>query len=281
MEANKISLFGAGFIGGVFASSCPIPIEIAHRAQIASFFPDILDFVSTIDNYNVKTNCHIDIDTNLGLLINKLEMARKIHGTKTIYNFVSSWFVYGKTEIPAKETSPCNPTGFYSITKRCAEQLLISYCETFDMKYRILRLGNVIGVGDTKISRKKNALQYMIKELAQGREVELYQNGAIRDYIDVRDVCRAILLVLERGELNQIYNIANGQGLNVADLTRHSHALSGYSGRINVIKVPEFHRIVQTPKMYLDISKIKKLGYVKQHDIKTSIGELVAHYKNE
>ena len=62
-------------------------------------------------------------------------------------------FVYGQTQMPATEESICNPTGFYSITKRAAEQLIISYCETYGIKYRILRLCNVYGIGDTKFSK--------------------------------------------------------------------------------------------------------------------------------
>ena len=39
-----------------------------------------------------------------------------------------------------QENALCDPKGFYSITKRTAEQLLISYCETFNIKYRIVRI---------------------------------------------------------------------------------------------------------------------------------------------
>ena len=157
----------------------------------------------------------------------------------------------------------------------------MSYAETFGFKYRILRLGNVIGIGDKKISRKKNALQHIVRELAQGRDVDyLYKNGAIRDYIDVRDCVSAIRLVIDSGEYNQIYNISNGQGLNVNTLVEIAHRASGYASKIKEIPVPEFHRTVQTPKMYLDISKIKKLGYVQQYNIQTSIEGLVEYYRH-
>ena len=276
----KISLFGAGFVGGAFARACPNEIEVVRRDVIAAEHPSIIDFVSTIDNYNVKTDPFLDIDTNLTLLVEKLEMARKLHGEATVYNFVSSWFVYGKSDIPAREDSPCNPTGFYSITKRAAEQLLISYCQTFNMSWRILRLGNVIGVGDNKISPKKNALQWMIRELAQGRDINLYSDGGIRDYIDARDAASAIHLVLEKGETNQIYNISNGRGYNIEHLMRHAHEACGFSGKIGRVSVPEFHKIVQVPVMYMDISKIKELGYIQQYDVMQSVASLAEYYKN-
>ena len=60
--------------------------------------------------------------------------------------------------LPVNESQPCDPKGFYSITKKCAEDLLISFCNTFGVKYRIIRLCNVMGKGDKGASSKKNAI---------------------------------------------------------------------------------------------------------------------------
>ena len=120
----------------------------------------------------------------------------------------------------------------------------------------------------------------MIKELAQGREINLYNDGTIRDFIDVRDVVSAIHLVLEKGEPNQIYNVANGHGWSVEHLINLAHASAGYTGKINIVAAPEFHKQVQTNVMYLDVSKIKKLGYAQQYHILQSIQSLVEYYKN-
>lgn len=275
----EVSLFGAGFIGGLYASY--YGAICIGRGLLRSYTPNILYMVSTVHNYHPKDgDPFLDIDTNLSYFMRVLKHAHEDFGDQLIFNLVSTWFVYSPRQIPAREDSYCEPNGFYSITALCREQLLKSYCETFDLKYRILRLGNVIGVGDEKISRKKNALQYIIKELALGHDVDyLYKGGAIRDYIDVRDCVDAIHLVLEKGELNQVYNIANGKGYNVNDLVNVAHRESGFKSKITEIDVPQFHKVVQMPKMYLNIDKIRKLGYVQKHDIKQSVRELVHHYQ--
>jgi len=277
----EISLFGHGFVGSWYTHLYPDTI-VVPREEIHSRTPNILFMRGTVTNYNVKDGYpFLDIESNL---IHFMKVLDASHGRyeDLVFNLVSTWFVYSPKKIPATEDSYCEPNGFYSITALCREQLLRSYCETFGLKYRILRLGNVIGVGDKKISRKKNALQHIVRELAQGRDVDyLYKDGAIRDYIDVRDCVQAIHLVLEEGNLNEIYNISNGQGLNVNDLVKIAHRESGYISKITEIPVPEFHKVVQMPKMYMDNSKIKKLGYVQQYDIKNSIRELVQHYQNE
>lgn len=280
---EKVSLFGVGFVLGNYANAYKDDIYAIPSTHIMSKTRRILYARSTIHNYHPKEgNPYIDIDTNLTHFMKVLDANRIYYGKDLELNFISSWFVLGSSEIPAKETSVCRPTGFYSITKYAAELLLQSYAETFGIKFRILRLGNVIGAGDTKISRQKNSLQFIIQELAQGRDVDyLYSGGAIRDYIDVRDCVRAIHLVLEKGELNSIYNIANGQGLNVNDLVYTAWQESGYKAIIGEIPTPDFHKIVQTPKMYLDIKKLKSLGYVQQHDIKQSVRELTHYYETQ
>ena len=134
---------------------------------------DVLYFISTVDNYNIFSDPFLDVETNLNVLIKTLEACRE-YSNETTFNFISSWFVYGKTDsLPASEDSYCNPKGFYSITKRAAEQLIISYCETYNIKYRILRLCNVCGETDLKVSKKKNALQHLINEVINDRDVNL------------------------------------------------------------------------------------------------------------
>ena len=126
--------------------------------------------------------------------------------------FISSWFVYGETSLPAHENDCCQPKGFYSITKHAAEELLISFCKTYGIKYRILRLSNVYGLGDNSISKKKNALQYLISEMKKNNPLSLYHGGVFyRDYMHIDDICRAIDLCVERGPLNEIINIGSSK----------------------------------------------------------------------
>lgn len=274
----KTSLFGVGFIGGEYIKTYKEETVAVDRGARYSPTENILYMRSTVHNYNPKDgDLFLDIDTNL---FHFMEVLEANNNRDLVLNLVSTWFVYGTTQMPATEdVSYCNPKGFYSITARAREQLLISYAETFGIKYRILRLGNVIGIGDEKASPRKNATQWMVKELAQGRDVHLYATDAIRDFIDVRDCVRAIRLVLEKGELNTIYNVSNGQGIRLSTLLETANHEAKFKAKIYQKPVPEFHKIVQTPAMWMDTTKLKKLGYVPQHDIKNTIKELVHYYE--
>jgi nucleoside-diphosphate-sugar epimerase len=267
-----VNVLGAGFVGGRFTELTP-DVIVNHRNEYTVHSNEVLYFVSTVDNYNVWTNPYIDIDTNLTHLIRTLETCK---GKDVTFNFVSSWFVYGDVELPAKETAHCDPKGFYSITKRTAEQLLISYCETFDIKYRILRLANVLGESDKKVSKKKNALQYMIGELKSGNPVSLYDGGeAFRDYIYVDDVVSAINLIMSKGKTNEIYNIGNGVPVRLVDAINYAAEKLNSTSEIKNIETAAFHKVVQATNMVLDITKLKELGYLPKYDIYGIVDKLI------
>lgn len=271
---KNIDLFGGtGFVGTNFYNLYKDQVYVHPRDDNMPAHNHVLYMISTTDNYNVLQDPYKDINTNLSKLINVLENCKN---KNIIFNFVSSWFVYGETDLPANENSNCNPKGFYSITKKCAEDLLISYCKTFKINYRILRLANVYGNNDKNVSSKKNALTYLINKIKNHEDINLYFDGYFfRDYIHVEDVCRAIKLCMERGELDEVYNIGNGEPIIFRNII--NFVLKKTNSKSKVIKIdqPEFHKIVQVKDMYLNTDKIKKLGFKNSIDIYDGIAKLL------
>ncbi len=256
----KYSVFGGtGFIGGNFCNLYSQDVVLQDRESRIPLTKNILYFISTVDNYNIFSNITLDVETNLKILCEVLDHCRESDIT---FNFISSWFVYGSCRLPARETERCHPKGFYSITKKAAEDLLISFCETYGVKYRILRLCNVLGSGDGKVSPKKNALTYMIDLLKKDEDVYLYDDGTpIRDIMHVTDVCRAIDLVCKEGNVNEIYNIGSGQPTVIGDIIdsakHHLKSKSNIKGK----DAPEFHKTVQTKDFWMDATKLNALGF--------------------
>jgi len=280
---NKITVFGgSGFIGGRFCDMQSDRVIKMDRDDYKPQSSEILYFISTVDNYNIHNNLHIDVETNLGVLMSMLENIDR-QDPDLVINFVSSWFVYGKNTIMPfhEDKSQCNPTGFYSITKRCAEQLLISFCETFNIKYRIFRLANVLGEGDQKISRKKNALQFLVKQAVNNEELLLYNGGnAIRDYIYVDDVCDAISHCIEHAPVNEIINIGNGKPYVLMDIIRKAVAETKSTSKITNMSPPHFHKVVQVEHSYLDVSKLRSYGFKSKYSVDSIVTKLINFYKN-
>lgn len=238
---------------------------------------DMLYLISTTHNYHVFDDPTLDVKTNLLVLTETLDSWKR-NNPDGVFNFVSSWFVYGKTAKhlhTTPEYAPCIPTGFYSITKYCAEQLIQSFCETHGLKYRILRLCNILGPGDKGVSKQKNALQYLINEMKENRPIEIYGDGKFeRTYMDVRDCVRAIRLVMLDGELNSIYNIGVEPSQRFIDLIRYAHNLLESESEIKFIEPKQFHKQVQTVNFAMDCSKLRDLGFYPEYSILTTIERL-------
>jgi len=282
-----VNVFGGyGFVGSEYCNFTKEGYIKNYRDNYQVRSANCVYFISTVDNYNVHINSLLDIDTNLVVLMKVLDEYRKYikeTGEQGVFNFMSSWFVYGQDSgfgegargIP--ETDLCDPKGFYSITKRCAEQLLMSYCETFGLQYRILRLANVLGKQDKKVSAKKNALQYLLGEIAANRPVDLYDSGYFyRDYIDVRDCARAIDLVVQQGEINSIYNIGNGKPIIFRDIVRYARDAMDSASELRTIEQKEFHKKVQSSRsFFMNNTKLESLGYRPQYTIQETVDDII------
>lgn len=285
-----INVFGGGgFVGSHYVKIQP-DCKVNLKADYNVTSREVVDFISTVDNYNVYDNPHLDIATNLTITIKLLESWRKYQETNEegeeqmcghngCFNYISTWFVYGNGyhNKGAVETDPCNPQGFYSITKRAAEQLIISYCQTYNLNYRIMRLAGVIGPGDIKVSAKKNALQYLIAQMKAGNNIELYDSGNFyRDYIDVEDVAVAIKLLIDKSEVNKIYNIGSGCAYNFRSLIEHAHKEMKSTSAIIDIPQKDFHKVVQTKSFYMDTSLLQSYGFKRKYTIEQSLDKVIA-----
>ena len=255
-----ISLYGSsGFVGSNFKKMYDGCVEIP-REEREPLSKDILYFISTVDNYNIHDDITLDVDTNLRILCEVLEYCKSEDIT---FNYISSWFVYGKTQyMPAKEDALCKPTGFYSITKYCAEQLIQSFAQTFGMKYRIIRLCNVLGSGDQKASKKKNAITWLVNQLKLSHDINLYNGGLdCRDVMHVTDVCRAIKLIVDKGELNEIYNVGSGKPTSIGEIVALSKHYLNSKSKVGNVSPPKFHKDVQRQNFWMDTKKLQSLGF--------------------
>ncbi len=272
----SLTIFGGrGFVGKHYVDeyyhhAIGNIVSINDRSDYHVYSADVLYFISTVDNYNVFTNVHLDIDTNLSTLMTVLEnwRARQLAtGEQGVFNFISSWSVYGdQSTLPVAENAVCDPKGFYIITKRCAEQLLVSYCETFKLKYRILRLANIIGPGDEKVSDKKNTLQNAFNKLRCNEDVKLFGDGLFyRDFMHVKDCARAIETVLTKGQENTVFNIGNGGApghlMHYVEILEYAKCVLRSTGRIVFTTPTEFKAKPPVASFYMDVEKLRGLGF--------------------
>lgn len=267
-----ISLFGGrGFILGNFSKIYSDISYVEDRESNNPKYNKVLYGISTTHNYHVFDNIYKDVDTNLTKLLRVLENCK---GRELEINFLSSWFIYANSkDDKCSESSLGRPLGFYSATKQCAEQLLESYCTTFNIPYRIMRLCNVIG-GDSSASNKKNALEFLISKLKNNETIDIYEGDNYRNYLHAKDVCRAIMLLIFKGRQNEIYNVGSDCSHRLIDILNYCKRKLNSTSDFKIIPQPEFHKQVQVVNFHMDTTKLKNLGFVPEYSIWGILDEL-------
>jgi dTDP-glucose 4,6-dehydratase len=134
-----------------------------------------------------------------------LEAARQAGVKKFL--FVGTDEVYGSLEEPqyAIESTPLAPNSPYSVSKASADLLVRSYHVTYDLPVLISRTCNNFG----PYQYPEKLIPLFTTNLLEDKKVPLYGDGLnVRDWIYVEDNCEAIAMILEKGEIGEIYNIA-------------------------------------------------------------------------
>ena len=243
---------------------------LISRNQLEPLSDNALYLISTTSNS--YSNPLIHTDTNIDCLMKRMIACRQA-GVKT-FNFISSWFVYGSTDVIMRESSPCKPKGLYSITKHCAEQLVIDFCSFHGIDWRIMRLPNVYG-GPDKSNGQRNALHYMVQRLKVNEPIEMV-NGLTRDYLHIYDTCRAIKLLMDVAPVNDIYNIGSGQEMELAAcIGLCSETLNSQSA----ITFRPHRNYEQSLHMRLDCRKLQALGFAPFISINQGLRDLCTTQK--
>lgn len=133
--------------------------------------------------------------------------------------YVSSSEVYGKKDgiHPFKSdeygfVDLLNPRNSYSIAKRAAETLCVSYADEYSVDSVIVRPGHIYGPTATpKDNRVSSAWAYAA---ARGEDIIMKSDGSqLRSYCYCLDCASAMLKVLLRGKSVHAYNVSNPESI--------------------------------------------------------------------
>jgi dTDP-glucose 4,6-dehydratase len=172
---------------------------------------------------NFAAETHVDrsidspasfIDTNVTGTFNLLEATRSYwrelpESEKAAFRFlhVSTDEVFGSlgAEDPAfSETTPYAPNSPYSASKAASDHLVRAYFHTYGLPTLITNCSNNYG----PYQFPEKLIPLTILNALAGKPLPIYGDGQnVRDWLYVTDHCRAIDLVLGKGQPGETYNV--------------------------------------------------------------------------
>lgn len=116
--------------------------------------------------------------------------------------------VYGdltvNDDLKFNEKAPLRPNNPYSSSKAAADLLALSYYRTYGLPITISRSSNNYG----RYQNLEKLIPLAITNAFCGRDVPIYGDGEnVRDWLHVKDHCRALDLIIHKGIAGEVYNI--------------------------------------------------------------------------
>lgn len=249
-----------------FLYDCDYFINIAAETHVGNSIVNSDDFMSS----NVNGVHHI------------LELLRNYRQENThqpILIQISTDEVYGDIDEGAHtEEDLLKPSNPYSATKAAADMFVMSYGRTYNLPYIILRPTNNYGIGQYV----EKLIPKAIKFLNIGRQIPLHNNGSpVRNWLHADDTAQAVMTVIEKGEVNEIYNVCGGYEQTnlevVTKLLKHYNSNADISQHLDL----SYSRDGQDVRYALDDSKLRALGWKPKKVFDEELPSIVNYYKEK
>ena len=195
------------------------------------------------------------------------------HGVKRFLH-VSTDEVYGSVPTGhSVETDNLEPNSPYAASKAASDLLVRSYFVTHKAPVLTTRASNNYG----PYQYPEKALPLMITNFMEDKPFPMYGDGRqVRDWLHAVDHARAILLVLEKGELGGIYNVGGSFDCENRELIQRVLTLMGKPG---TLVTPVEDRKGHDRRYALDCSKLLALGFKHQFDFEKGLKDTIEWYK--
>jgi len=167
---------------------CDAAVNFAAESHVDRSIEDASDF----------------IETNVRGAYNVLVAARDAGVERLLH--VSTDEVYGPAtrDNPRRENDAFRPRSPYAVSKAAGDLMCRAFAETYGLQAVVARPANNVG----PYQHPEKAVPLFVTNALSGEPLPVYGEGLQeRDRLYVEDCVRALLLLLERGEPGEAYNI--------------------------------------------------------------------------
>jgi dTDP-glucose 4,6-dehydratase len=187
---------------------------------------------------------------------------------------ISTDEVYGDIAAPSRSTEEDKLHGSspYSASKAGGDLMCLAYYRSFGVPVTITRGTNNIG----PFQYPEKVVPVFVTNAIDNSSLPMYGDGKqMRDYQFVLDHCEGIDVVLQKGELGEVYNIGSGVETRNIDL---AHAILDLLGKPYTLIQPITDRPGHDRRYAIDNSKARAIGWTPRHTFAQAIEKTVRWY---
>ena len=196
------------------------------------------------------------------------------------FHHISTDEVFGALDLETKEKfnefTPYDPRSPYSASKAASDHLVRSYFHTHNLAVTISNCSNNFG----PYQFPEKFIPLAITNLLEGKKVPVYGDGLyVRDWLYVDDHCRAIDLIIQKGQIGETYCLGGmTKDINNLEVVKKILKFLGQDeSMIEFVKDRPGH----DRRYAVDWSKAKKeLGYQPEHNFDDYLEQTIDWYKN-
>lgn len=168
----------------------------------------------------------------------------------------------------------------YGWSRRYREKIMEHLSHLSDIKISICRGTAMFGPGDNFDPQTSHVIPALISRILSGENpLQVWGSpDVVRDFLYVKDVVKGMLLVVEKGESMEPYNLGYGSTVTIGDLVMNIVEASG----LNLDYQFDESKPTTIPFRMVDTSKIKNtIGFHPSYTLLEGLKETIDWYKEK
>lgn len=233
----------------------------AVRMVLKETQPDVVFHLAAQSSVAVSwENPQLTADVNIKGSINVLEGIRSLEKRPRVL-LVGSGEEYGRIlpeELPVCETNPVRPCNIYAAAKACQNMMGRIYAQAYGLDIMMVRAFNHIGPKQAPVFVAADFCR-QAAQIEAGKKEAVIKVGNLsvrRDFTDVRDIVRAYVLLAEKGQAGETYNVGSGHAVEIGDMLQM--VLERSMAGIRVETDQQKLRPADVPVIEADIRKLQE-----------------------
>lgn len=248
-EAKRLALTGAGgALGSQILAQCDADLEIFALTSNPKQLQDRFSGRENLHFYNrdafaqipwntidVLVNCAFPMNADGAALAEGMRYVERLFaqamagGVRAVIN-ISSQSVYNQKRAQAAVEQDAPDLGsVYAAGKYATELLLEALC--MNIPHTSLRMANLVGA-----HTESRVLNRFAHKIAQGEEIQIWNNNRFFDYLDMRDAADAVLTLAgsDARTWEPVYNIGTEKVHGVLELAEMANKVAKENGLLPV-----------------------------------------------